>query len=102
MGGSVHDARVKNFAMHDAQSSKITMYGARNTDMYFCVLNSKLSMSYIYIPNVAFFMSLYAMIFTPQRNRRGVIFSLQSVCVSVSVCVCPALFVNKIPAERLN
>ena len=61
MGGSVHDVRVKNFAMHDAQSSKITMHGARNTGMHFCVLNSKLSMSYI--PNVAFFMSLYAMIF---------------------------------------
>ena len=89
MGGSVHDARVKNFAMHDAQSFKITMHGARNTGLHFCVLNNKLSISYI--PNVAFFMSLYAMIFTPQRNRKGVMFSIQFVCVSVCVfvCVCP-------------
>ena len=53
MGGSVHDARVKNFAMHDAQSFRITMHGARNTGLHFCVLNNKLSISYI--PNVAFF-----------------------------------------------
>ena len=55
MGGSVHDARVKNFAMHDAQPSKITMHGARNTSVRFCVMNSQVSMSYI--PNVAFNMS---------------------------------------------
>ena len=61
MGGSVHDARVKNFAMHDAQPSKFTMHGARNTGVYFCIMNSQVSMSYI--PNVAFDMSLYAMIF---------------------------------------
>ena len=63
MGGSVHDARVKNFAMHDAQSSKITMHGARNTGVHFCVMNNQVSMSYI--PNVAFDISLlvYAMIF---------------------------------------
>ena len=45
---------------------------------------------------------------TPPRNRGGVIFSLQFVCVSVCVlvcvcvCVCPALLVNKIPAERMH
>ena len=54
------------------------------------------------------------MFFTPPRNRGGVIFSLQFVCVSVCLCVCvsvclcvcvsvcPALFVNKIPAERMH
>ena len=35
--------------------------------------------------------------FTPPQNRGGVIFSLQFVCL----CVCPALFVNKIPAEPI-
>ena len=34
----------------------------------------------------------------PPRNRGGVIFSLQFVSVSV----CPALPVNKIPAERMK
>ena len=29
-----------------------------------------------------------SIIFTPPRNRGGVIFSLQFVCVSVCVCVC--------------
>ena len=43
MGGSVHDAHVKNFAMHDAQPSKITMHGARNTGVHFCATNSQLS-----------------------------------------------------------
>ena len=61
MGGSVHDARVKNFTMHDAQLSKITMHGARNTGVHVCVMNSQVSLSYI--PNVAFKMSLYVMIF---------------------------------------
>ena len=50
------------------------------------------------------------MIITPPRNRGGVIFSLQFVCVCVCVCVCvsvclsvcPALLVNKIPAEQMN
>ena len=47
-------------------------------------------------------------IFTPPRNRGGVIFSLQFVCVSVCVCVCvcvcvrPDILVNKIPAERMH
>ena len=36
--------------------------------------------------------------FTPPQNRGGVIFSLQFVCVSV----CPALLVNKIPAEWMH
>ena len=52
--------------------------------------------------------------FTPPRNRGGVIFSLQFVCVSVCLCVCvcvclsvclsvcPALLVNKIAAERMH
>ena len=44
--------------------------------------------------------------FTPPRNRGGIIFSLQfvCVCVCVSVCisVCPAVLVNKIPAEQMN
>ena len=40
-------------------------------------------------------------IFTPPQNRGGVIFSLQFVCVSVCLSVCPALLVNKIPAERM-
>ena len=44
-------------------------------------------------------------IVTPPRNRGGVIFSLQFVCVCVCVCVClcvyPTLLVNKIPAERM-
>ena len=43
-------------------------------------------------------------VFTPPRNRGGVIFSLQFVCVSVCLCVCvcvrPDFLVNKIPAER--
>ena len=39
---------------------------------------------------------------TPPRNRGGVIFSLQFVCVSVCVSVCPAPLVNKIPAERMH
>ena len=56
MGGSVHDAHVKNFAMHDAQPSKITMHGARNTGVHFCAMNSQLSM--FYIPNVAFMLIL--------------------------------------------
>ena len=41
-------------------------------------------------------------IVTPPRNRGGVIFSLQFVCVSVCLSVCPALLVNKIPAERMH
>ena len=45
-------------------------------------------------------------IITSPRNRGGVIFSLQFVCVSVCVCVClsvcPAFLVNKIPAERMH
>ena len=45
-------------------------------------------------------------LFTPPRNRGGVIFSLQCVCVSVCVCVCvcvrPDILVNKIPAERMH
>ena len=38
------------------------------------------------------------------RNRGGVIglFSLRFVCVSVCLCVCQALVVNKILAERMN
>ena len=47
-----------------------------------------------------------SVLFTPPRNRGGVIFSLQFVCVSVClcvhVCVCPALLLNKIPAERMH
>ena len=43
---------------------------------------------------------------TPPRNRGGVIFSLQFVCVCVCLSVCvsvgPALLVNKIPAERMH
>ena len=43
---------------------------------------------------------------TPPRNRGGVIFSLQFVCVSVCLCVClsvcPTRLVNKIPAERMH
>ena len=42
------------------------------------------------------------LVFTPPRNRGGVIFSLQFVCVSVCLSVCPALLVNKIPAERMH
>ena len=43
------------------------------------------------------------MIITPPRNRGGVIFLLQFVCVSVSVCVCVSgILVNKIPAERMH
>ena len=33
--------------------------------------------------------------FTPPRNRGGVIFSLQFVCVSVCVCVCPEFLWTK-------
>ena len=40
--------------------------------------------------------------FTPPRNRGGVIFSLQFVCVSVCVCVRPDMLVNKIPAEKMH
>ena len=39
-------------------------------------------------------------LFTPPRNRGGVIFLLQFVCLSVSVCVCVS--VNKIAAERMH
>ena len=54
------------------------------------------------------------LIITPPRNRGGVIFLLQFVCVCVCVCmcvcvrlcvcvsVCPALLANKIPAERMH
>ena len=35
---------------------------------------------------------------TPPRNRGGGIFSLQIVCL----CVCPAVLVNKIPAEGIH
>ena len=45
---------------------------------------------------------LTAIIVTPPRNRGGVIFSLQFVCVSVCLSVCPAILVNKIPAERMH
>ena len=57
-------------------------------------------------------------IITPPRNRGGVIFVLQFVCVCLSLCVCvcvcvyvclsvglsvcPALLVNKIPVERMH
>ena len=34
------------------------------------------------------FDSFYALLVTPPRNRGGVIFSLQFVCVSVCLCVC--------------
>ena len=37
---------------------------------------------------------------TSPRNRGGVIFSLQFVCLCVFVCVCP--FVNKMPIEPLH
>ena len=40
--------------------------------------------------------------FTPPRNRGGVIFSLQFVCVSVCLSVYPALLVIKIPAKRMH
>ena len=39
-------------------------------------------------------------IFTPPRNRGGVIFLLQFVCLCVCVCVCP--FVKKMPIEPLH
>ena len=40
---------------------------------------------------------------TPPRNRGGVIFSLQFVCVSVCLCVyVSGILVNKIPAERMH
>ena len=45
---------------------------------------------------------LCSLFITPPRNRGGVIFSLQFVCVSVCLCVCPALLVNKIPTERMH
>ena len=38
----------------------------------------------------------------PPRNRGGVIFSLQFVCVSVCLSVCPALLLNKSPAEQMH
>ena len=41
--------------------------------------------------------------FTPPRNRGGVIFFLQFVCVSVCVCVCVSgILVNKISTERMH
>ena len=42
--------------------------------------------------------------FTPPRNRGGVIFLLQFVCLSVCVWVCVfvCVSVNKIPAERMH
>ena len=50
----------------------------------------------------------YKWFFTPPRNRGGVIFSLQFVCLCVCVCVCVCVrvcvsvcqSVNKIPAKR--
>ena len=48
---------------------------------------------------------IYISVFTPPRNRGGVIFSLQFVCVCVCVClsVCVSRFlVNKIPTKRMN
>ena len=39
-------------------------------------------------------------VFTPPRNRGGVIFSLQFVCVCV--CLSGSFLVNKIPAERIH
>ena len=44
-------------------------------------------------------MRLLNAVFTPPRNRGGVIFSLQFVCVSVCVS---GFLVNKIPAERMH
>ena len=42
-------------------------------------------------------------VITPPRNRGGVIFSLQFVCVCVCLSVCVSGFlVNKISAERMN
>ena len=47
-------------------------------------------------------------IFTPPRNRGGVIFSLQFVCLCVCVCVCMCVclsvcpFVNKMPIKPLH
>ena len=110
MGGSMHDARVKNIAKHDAQPSEIIMHGARNTGVHFCVMNSQVSMSYI--PNVAFNMSLSEMGRLPKiRNRLRLLllidflndnrlqvqllyFFLKStrlrlrLCVCVCVCLC--------------
>ena len=47
-------------------------------------------------------LNAFSWICTPPRNRGGVIFSLQFVCVSVCLWVCPALLLNKIPAKRMN
>ena len=38
--------------------------------------------------------------YTSTKSWRGYIFT--AVCLSVCVCVCPALLVNKIPAELIN
>ena len=38
---------------------------------------------------------LYTLFIAPPRNRGGVIFSLQFVCVSICLSVCPILLVNK-------
>ena len=55
-----------------------------------------------FIKNKNIFKKIYSWflaIFTPPRNRGGVIFSLQFVCVSVCVS---GILVNKIPAERMH
>ena len=41
-----------------------------------------------------------ALFFTPPRNRGGVIFLLQFVCLSVCACECVSVSVNKIPVAK--
>ena len=50
------------------------------------------------LTNVGVLVSNLNLYYTSTKSWRGYIFT--AVCLSM--CVCPALFVNKIPAERIN
>ena len=83
---------VAEVIAHDFTGSLIRPLKMNRFDEFKGIRNPK------YLPNDLFLFFF----FTPPRNRGGVIFSLQFVSVCVCLSVCPALLVNKIPAERMH
>ena len=53
--------------------------------------------TFITLKIVLLFNVLMMSVITPPRNRGGVIFSLQFVCVSVCLCVCVSVCVSVCP-----
>ena len=68
------------------------------------LLKSKTEHKILFLHFLSVFSIICSLFFTPPRNRGGVIFLLQFVCVSVclSVCVCARLFFCEQNSSRMD